>query len=162
MEKLRIVLISCLLVALNCNATSLTGRLGLGMSSIVPSGMKTLSLKLQRNSSTALGGIFGLDSSPDASLYAVGLKLYRIIYDEPQLNFYSAFGASMFTYQNNSQDVEQGSLLEGVFGTEFMFQGLESVGFSFEFGMGIENYQDTTSFKTLGNSMIQSAVHFYL
>jgi hypothetical protein len=162
MKKLIIISTFVFISSLNANATSLIGRLGIGMSNNLPSGMETLSLKLQRNSSVALGGVFGMDNSPDGSLYAIGLKMYRIIYDEPQLNFYSSFDGTMFTYFDSAKDVKQGNRISGTFGSEFMFQGIESVGFSFEFGLGIENYQDETHIKTMGYNVIQSAVHFYL
>jgi hypothetical protein len=162
MKKLTLAAIFLLLSSLTANATSLIGRLGIGMSNNLPSGMETLSLKLQSNSSTSVGGHFGMDNSPDGSLYAIGVKIYRIIYDEPQLNFYSSGDATIFTYFDSSKDVKQGNKISANFGTEFMFQGIESVGFSFEFGLGVQNYQDQTHIKTMGHNIIQSAVHFYL
>lgn len=145
------------------NAGSLIGRLGLGYSNHLESEMPTLSLKLQRNRSTALGGNFGLDSSSEGTFYAFGFKFYRYIYEEPQLNFYSALGLNIFTYNNEEKDkTEQGNQVDGTFGTEFSFQGIESVGFSFEFGMSFSKYQGESHLKTVGNSMIKSAVHFYL
>jgi len=48
-------------------AASQAGRLGVGMSNHIVSGIQTLSLKLQRNRSTAIGGLLGLDSSADGS-----------------------------------------------------------------------------------------------
>jgi hypothetical protein len=162
MRNLSIITITLLFISFNSNATSLVGRLGIGTANTLPNNMPTLSLKLQRNASTALGGVFGLDSSPDGSLYALGIKAYRLIYDEPQLNFYSAFGATVFTYNDDANDVKQGNQIIGTFGSEFMFQGIESLGFSFEFGMGVQNYEGQTHIKTLGYNMIQSAIHFYL
>lgn len=144
-------------------AASQMGRLGVGMSNHLVNEMKVISLKLQRNRSTALGGLFGLDSSPDGSFYALGLKYYRLIYEEPQLNFYSAFGAAMFTYNNTESDAtESGYQVDGLFGTEFSFQGMESVGFSFEFGLGMYKYQGDTHISTMGYNVVSSAVHFYL
>lgn len=162
MKKILLISTIVLISSLNANATSLIGRLGIGMSNNLPTGMETISLKLQRNSSTAMGAAFGMDNSPDGSLYALGVKMYRIIYDEPQLNFYSSFDGTIFTYFNTAKDVKQGNKISGTFGTEFMFQGIESVGFSFEFGLGVQNYNDETRIKTFGYNIIQSAVHFYL
>lgn len=138
------------------------GRLGVGMSDQLVSNMKTLSLKLQRNRSSAIGGTFGLDSSSDGSFYALGIKYYRLIYEEPQLNFYSAFGGSFFTYKNSADETKQGNQFDGVFGTEFSFQGIESIGFSFEFGMRMYSYNQETHIGTTGYNMISSAIHFYL
>ena len=147
---------------LQSHAASMTGRLGVGMTNQVASGMQALSMKLQRNRASAIGGHFGIDSSSDGMFYALGLKAYRYIYEEPQLNFYSSIAAGLFNYKNSSDDAEQGHQLEGTLGTEFSFQGLESVGFSFEFGLGLSKYNNETHLKTLGYNALVSAVHFYL
>lgn len=145
------------------NAASLVGRLGMGFSNHLVSNQQTLSLKLQKTRSTALGGSFGINSSSEGTFYALGGKIYRYIYEEPQLNFYSALGLNMFTYFNDAEDeVEQGHQIDGTFGTEFSFQGLESIGFSFEFGMSINKYEGENRVQTIGQSVIASAIHFYL
>lgn len=145
------------------HAASLTGRLGLGMTSHIESGMKALSMKLQRNRSSALGGHLGIDSSSDGMYYALGLKGYRYIYEEPQLNFYSTLGLGLFSYKNPAtDDPEQGYQIEGMLGAELSLQGLESVGFSFEFGIGFSKYDGETHLKTVGHNILVSAVHFYL
>jgi hypothetical protein len=153
-----------LLVSLNNSyAASLVGRLGVGMSDQLVTNMKTISLKLQQNRSTAVGGIFGIDNSEDGSHYAIGLKYYKLIYEEPQLNFYSAIAAAMFTYKNVADDkTESGYQVDALFGAEFNLQGLESVGFSFEFGGSLYNYESKTHIATTGYHFIKSAVHFYL
>jgi len=146
----------------NSYATSLIGRLGIGTTNQVATGISAISMKLQRNRKFGIGGIFGVDSSTDSSTYAIGAKTYHLIYDEPQLNFYSSFTAIMFTYNDTAGDTKNGYQAEGSFGSEFSFQGLESVGFSFEFGLGLIKNSDGSSFKTVGHHMLQSAVHFYL
>lgn len=152
-----------LLGSQNILAASQAGRLGVGMSNHIVSGIQTLSMKLQRNRAEAVGGIFGLNSSEDGSFYALGLKYYRLIYEEPQLNFYSTAAVATFTAKNDDTDeTQQGYQVDALFGTEFSFQGLESVGFSFEFGLGMYNYQDKTTIGTQNYNMLRSAVHFYL
>ncbi len=143
---------------------NLVGRLGIGYSDQVVTGIDTLSIKLQRNRATAFGALLGVDSSSDASNYAMGLKAYRVIYDEPQLNFYSAFTGIFFTYQDpdDIDETKNGYQIEGSFGTEFSFQGLESIGFSFEFGLGMNKYNGGTNVKTVGHGVLASAIHFYL
>lgn len=162
MNRLLLVIL-CFGLFSSAFAASRVGRLGLGMSNHLVNDMSVLSTKLQRNRSTALGGIFGLDSSDEGTFYAVGLKLYRYIYEEPQLNFYSALGANIFTYNNTAEDAtEQGYQVDATFGSEFSFQGLESLGFSFEFGLSFNKYQDESKMQTVGFDFIQSAIHFYL
>ena len=143
-------------------ALSLMGRLGVGMSDHLSTNMKTLSLKLQNSRVSALGGSFGVDTSEDGSFYALGLKYYQLIYEEPQLNFYSAAGANIFTYKDEDEDTASGYQLDGLFGSEFSFQGLESIGFSFEFGISVYNIDEETHIATAGHNFLKSAIHFYL
>lgn len=103
-------------------------------------------------------------SDQDHSLYGGGLKLYRLLYDEPQLNFYMA---ALFAHQNyldENEKVRSGLQIDGTFGTEFHFAGLESIGFSFEFGITSRNTnaKGGSSLETLGDHFLKSAVHFYL
>jgi hypothetical protein len=163
MKKLIFLVVSIILFSVTANAAPLIGRLGIGMANHLESGMDLVSFKIQRSRSSAMGGHFGMDSSADGVLYALGGKLYKYIYEEPQLNFYSAIAGTLYTYQNNtSGNTDQGYQFDGTFGSEFHFQGLESIGFSFEFGIGFSKYQEETHLKTIGHNTIRSAVHFYL
>lgn len=150
-----------MLLANASHATSLMGRLGIGTTNQVVTGISAISIKLQRNRSMALGGLFGINNSDNASNYAVGAKLYRLIYDEPQLNFYSALSAIMFTYQD-AGDTVSGNQIDAGLGAEFSFQGLESIGFSFEFGFSMNKYNGAQNIQSYGHHIITSAVHFYL
>ena len=165
MRNSKIIILSILIsiFSMDSYAASRLGRLGIGMSNQVATGIDTISLKLQRSRSMAIGGLIGLDSNSDASKYALGLKVYRNIYEEPQLTFYSAFTGIMFTYFDETADkTNNGYQVEGAFGSEFSFQGLESLGFSFEFGLGLVNNDNKTTLQTMGHSVIKSAIHFYL
>jgi hypothetical protein len=150
------------LFSLSSYAMPLAGRLGVGMTNQVVTGIDSLSVKLQRNRSIAVSGIFGLDSSNESSNYALGIKVFRLIYDEPQLNFFSSLSAIGFTYLDENEKTESGYQVDATFGSEFTFQGLESIGFSFEFGIGMNRYLNKTTVKTVGHNMFMSAVHFYL
>ena len=143
------------------HAMNLLGRLGVGTTNQVVTGINAISVKLQRNRSTALSGIFGINNSDDSSNYAVGAKVFRLIYDEPQLNFYSAFSAIMFTYQNDG-DTVSGNQIDAGLGAEFSFQGLESIGFSFEFGFSMNKYNGAQNIQSYGHHIVSSAIHFYL
>jgi hypothetical protein len=156
-----IIIIALFTFSTSSFAMSLLGRLGIGTTNQVVTGIDALSIKLQRNRSTALSGLFGLNNSSDSSNYAIGAKVYRLIYDEPQLNFYSSLAAIMFTYQNDG-NTESGYQVDGGFGTEFSLQGLESIGFSFEFGIGLNKYNGGSNIQTYGHHIVTSAVHFYL
>jgi hypothetical protein len=155
-----------LLILLSSGAfgADLRGRMGLGMTNQLANGVPALSLKIQQSKTFALGGIVGFKSDQDQTLYGAGLKLYRIIFDEPQLNFYLAGLLASENYLNSQSKVETGYQMDGTMGTEFHFAGLESLGLSFEFGLSVRKAEPTggSSFETLGDGFLKSAVHFYL
>lgn len=135
-------------------------RLGLGMTNQLKNDFPALSFKLQKNRSFALGGLFGISSSPESGGYGVGLKAYRNIFDEPQLSFYFAGMGAILSNKENRTNYT-GFQFDLSLGSEFHFSGLQSIGFSFEFGASAFKKKDFV-FQTLGNSFVVSAVHFYL
>jgi hypothetical protein len=146
-------------------AVDLRGRMGVGVSNQLANEIPAISLKIQQSKTFAIGGLLGFRSDQDNTLYGAGVRFYRIIFDEPQLNFYMA---GLFASQNyldrESDKVKSGFQIDGTMGTEFHFSGLESVGFSFEFGLSVRDVDRSsgTSFETLGDNIVKAAVHFYL
>ncbi len=137
--------------------------MGLGMTNQLANDIPALSLKIQQSKTFALGAIVGFKSNQDQTLYGGGIKLYRIIFDEPQLNFYMAGLLASENYLNDDSKVESGYQVDGTFGTEFHFAGLESLGFSLEYGLSVRKVDDGGStFQTLGDQIIKAGVHFYL
>lgn len=156
-----------LLIVFSFSAWSadLRGRMGVGASNQLANDLPAISLKLQQSKTFALGGLLGFKSDENNTLYGGGVKLYRIIFDEPQLNFYMA---GLFAIQNYldpvADKVESGYQVDGTLGSEFHFSGLESLGFSFETGVSVRKVDATggTSIQTLGDHFLKAAVHFYL
>lgn len=135
-------------------------RLGLGMSNQLKNDFPAISFKMQKNRSFAFGGLFGLSSNPETGGYGVGLKVYRNLFDEPQLNFYIAGMGALLSNKENRTNYS-GFQFDLSMGSEFHFSGLQSLGFSFEFGASAFKKKDFV-FETLGNSFVVSAIHFYL
>jgi hypothetical protein len=142
----------------------LRGRLGIGASNQLANELPAISFKIQRHKTFALGGILGFKSNEEATLYGVGVKFYRIIFDEPQLNFYMAGLFASENFLNDQREVESGYQIDGTLGTEFHFTGLESVGLSFEMGISARNVDPRggASIETLGDQFLKAAFHFYL
>jgi len=137
--------------------------MGLGMTNQLANDVPALSLKVQQSKTFALGAIVGFKSNQDYTLYGGGIKLYRIIFDEPQLNFYMAGLLASENYLTSESKVESGYQVDGTFGTEFHFTGLESLGFSLEYGLSVRKVDESGStFQTLGDQIIKAGVHFYL
>lgn len=142
----------------------LRGRMGLGMTNQLANDIPAISLKVQQSKTFALGGLLGFKSDQDNTLYGAGIKLYRIIFDEPQLNFYMAGLFATETYLNDENKMDSGYQIDGTMGTEFHLSGIESLGFSLEFGLSVRKAEANrgNSFQTLGDNFLKAAVHFYL
>lgn len=141
----------------------LRGRMGVGASNQLANNVPAISLKVQQSKTFALGGLVGFKSDQDNTLYGAGVKFYRIIFDEPQLNFYLAGLFAMENYLDEKEETKSGYQIDGTMGSEFHLSGLESIGFSFEFGLSARNAdKHGSSIQTLGDQFVKAAVHFYL
>lgn len=136
------------------------GRLGIGMSNELKTDNPAISFKMQKNRSFSFGGLFSLSTDQDSGAYGVGLKVYRNIFDEPQLNFYlTGMGGLIGKKQNTT--TYSGFQFDLGLGSEFHFTGLNSIGFSFEFGATAYKTKNFV-FQTMGNSFVVAGIHFYL
>jgi len=143
-------------------AKDMVGRLGVGMTNQFINGIPALSLKLQRTPLYAIGAMLGVKfSNKDHGGYAGGVKLYRNIFDEPNLNFYGAGAVSLININSGGND-STGVQVDATMGSEFHLAGLESLGFSVEFGFTLSHLYNDFTLETMGNHLIRAAVHFYL
>ena len=115
------ILLSLFVIVFNTSvhAADLRGRLGIGASNQLANELPALSFKIQRYKTFALGGILGFRSNEEATLYGVGVKFYRIIFDEPQLNFYLAGLFASESFLDEQRQVQSGYQVDGTLGTEF-------------------------------------------
>lgn len=135
------------------------GHLGVGFSNQLKIDVPALSVKIHKGKNMALGGLFGINTGEDGG-YGVGLKMYNLIYDEPQLNFYLSFMGALINDRVNGND-KSGFQTDLTLGSEFSFSGLESIGFSFEFGLSI-NKIDEVVIETAAQHFVTAGVHFYM
>lgn len=142
-------------------ARDLSGRLGIGLSQQLKNDLPSIDLKIQRSEAFALGLIINARFADTDGGHGIGVKGYRIIFDEPQLNFYLAALAAYINKKTNNIS-NSGFQFDLTMGSEFHFTGLESVGFSFEAGMSANKVDDELAFETVGNTFVVAAVHFYL
>jgi hypothetical protein len=137
------------------------GRLGLGFNNQLATDLPALSFKLQRSRSFAFGGMVGLSTDDHNGGMGAGLKIYRILFDEPQLNFYTSLMGGYLKDKNGPGSSRTGFQFDLTLGSEFSFAGLQSLGFSLEFGVSMNKLDDFVVETTAGG-MIIAAVHFYL
>lgn len=155
-----ILALAILFISANTFAFDKVGRLGIGLSNELNNGIPAVSFKMQKNRSFAIGGLAGINSSETDGGFGVGLKFYRNIFDEPQLNFYLTGMGAILSSKINSTSYS-GFQFDLGFGSEFHFTGLNSIGFSFEFGASAYKKKNFV-FQTMGNSFVVSGIHFYL
>lgn len=137
-----------------------TNRLGVGLSNQLKNDFPSFSFKMQKSRTFAYGGMLGISTDDQVGGYGVGLKFYRNIFDEPQVNFYFAGAGALLS--NRVQGISySGFQVDLSFGSEFHFTGMNSLGFSFEFGVSANKKKDFV-FETLGNQFLVGSVHFYL
>ncbi len=136
------------------------GRLGVGFTNQVKNDVPSLSFKLQKSKSFSFGGLLGLDTSDNGGWNA-GLKAYRNIFDEPYLTFYAHFLGALINQKTDAVTDKTGFQFDMGLGSEFSFQGLQSLGFSVEFGVSFSKIDDF-SIQTSGSNFLVGAVHFYL
>ncbi len=157
------LIIFLMILCTHSYGADLRGRMGIGVTNQLANNISGISLKVQQSKTFALGGLVGFKSTQDNTLYGAGVKFYRIIFDEPQLNFYLAGLFAMENYLDENEKAKSGYQIDGTMGSEFHFSGLESIGFSFEFGLSARSADKYgPSIQTLGDQFVKAAVHFYL
>lgn len=149
------------ITASKAKAMDQIGRLGVGMTQALKTDLPALSFKLQKSPSFAMGGLVGISTDDNSGGYAAGIKLYRNFFDEPQLNFYGSFMGALVKRQTSASTSQSGFQFDLTLGTEFSFVNLQSLGFSFEFGLSLNKLDDFVV-ETVGYHFIVAAVHFYL
>jgi hypothetical protein len=144
----------------SAQARDLTGRLGLGYNSEFANythtnGVPGISLKYGISRDIAVEGIVGVDTiSPTNDV--VGLKFFKNIFFETNLNFYFFAGGGIV-----AGDSKTGAEILSGFGAEWFFPGLESLGFSMDVGGELDNLSGNFGLKTLGVSFLNAGIHFY-
>lgn len=157
----RVLVAGCLLFSIQgAHALEKTNRLGVGMTNQLKNDFPALSFKIQKSRSFAFGGMAGVSTSDSNGGAGAGIKLYRNIFDEPQLNFYFAGMGALISNKIDGKNYS-GFQFDLSLGSEFHFTGLNSIGFSFEFGLSANKKKDFV-FETLGNHFVVSGIHFYL
>lgn len=152
--------LACLSWSAPTHARDMQGRLGIGYNnqfenSAAPNGVPGISVKYGLTRDIAAAGIVGVSTgSPSNSV--VGIKLFKNIFYETNLNFYFVIGGGLVSASGRS-----GSQLLTGFGAEFFIPGIESLGFSFETGASLDNLSGSFDLKTMGVSFLNGGIHFY-
>lgn len=160
MKNTIIFLFSFLAITSTSLATERIGRLGVGMTTQLVNDLPAISFKIQQSKSFSFGGLLSLDSS-DTGGWGAGIKLYRVIFEEPQANFYFGFLGALLNDKKDESTDKTGFQFDLTVGSEFSFAGLTSLGLSFETGISL-NKIDDFAIQTVGSQFIIGSIHFYL
>jgi hypothetical protein len=137
------------------------GRLGLGVSNQLKTDAPSFSFKLQQSRSFSLGGLVSVNTAKDGG-FGGGLKLHRHFFEEPHLVFYgSLLVAYLSDKRGSGVETQSGFQADLTLGTEFHFQGLQSIGFHVDFGASFTKLDDFV-IETVGSQFLIMGMHFYL
>jgi hypothetical protein len=142
------------------HARDLQGRLGLGYNAQFANFQQAnrvpgVSLKYAMTRDIAAELVVGVGTTDPGNSVAA-LKLFKNIFLETNLNFYSFVGGGRVTGGGNS-----GLEFQGGFGVEFFIPGIESLGLSMETGASFNNLSGGYALQTMGVSFLNAGMHFY-
>ena len=141
-------------------AKELGSRLGVGYkSNYVTFEFPSVSTIYYPNNETAVVGSLGLDTQETSSKFALLAGVRRIIFKEEMMNFFMGGNIAMITNEVASTK-DSGFELAALVGGEFFLNGLDSLGFTFETGVGVTNVKKVR-FRTVGDSFVSAGMVFY-
>ncbi len=144
-------------------AKDMTNRLGVGYKNQFAIDGLAGGVAAQYYPSADLGfsAALGVDTQQSNSKFGFMGKVYRIIFTEENMNFYMGAGAGLISNQTNAASTDSGFELNGFTGGEFFIHGLDSLGFTFEAGVGISSMGSGVRFRTFGDSPLRGGIIFY-
>ncbi len=153
--------VSLAFVAASAEAKDLTNRLGVGYKNQFSTELPGIAVQYYPARDIGISGALGVDTESNNSKFGFMLKLYKIVFQEDNLNFYMGAGGGLLSTENVAGRNESGFELAGYAGCEFFFAGLESLGFSFEAGAGITSVPSGVRFRTFGDHPLRAGIMFY-
>lgn len=141
-------------------AKDLTNRMGIGYSNQFSVDLPCITAKYYPSQDLGISAALGINTGTKDSKFGFLAKVHRTVFPEENMNFYMGAGAGLLSNKVDSKN-ESGFELMGFAGGEFFFTGLESLGLSFEAGVGVVSVTSGVTFRTIGDSPIKGAVIFY-
>lgn len=150
----------CGLFSVSSHGKELTNRLGVGYQNQMTVDVSAIAARYYPNPDLGISASLGVDTESDASKFGLMVKIFRIIFKEPNLNFYLGAGGGLISREEAGES-SSGFELNGFAGVEFFLQGLESLGFIFEAGVGIASIDSGVRFRTFGDHPVSAGIVFY-
>ena len=159
MKRILIVL-GILIVAQPLMAKSLINRLGIGYQNQFGEELPAIAARYYPYEDLGFSAALGVDTESNNSKFGLLVKIYRAIFLEEHMNFYMGAGAGLLSIEKSGQS-DSGFELSGFVGAEFFFMGLDSLGLTFEAGMGITSVKSGVRFRTIGDHPLRAGIIFY-
>lgn len=140
-------------------AKELSNRLGVGFRNAYAYDIPSIATVYYPSSDTAVIGALGIDTEDSASRSAFSGGLRRIIFKEENMNFHMG-GVLTFLSREVSGSSDSGFEMSAIVGGEFFLHGLDSLGITFETGVGVTNVKKVR-FRTLADSPLRAGMIFY-
>lgn len=157
-----LVLTLSLILSPTAHAKDLTNRLGIGYSNQFSVDLPSVSASYYPSSDLGIQAALGILTGTNSSKFGLMAKVKRIIFPEDNMNFYMGAGAGLLSNKTTATAAsESGFELLGYAGGEFFLPGLESLGFSFEAGVGVVSVSSGVTFRTIGESPLTAGMSFY-
>lgn len=154
------VMLSSMLINSKAEAKDLSSRLGVGYrNSLVTMTLPSAAIFYYPSVDYSVYGTLGVDTEDNNSKFGFSAGARRIIFREDSMNFFAGGQVAMVN-QELAGTKDSGYELAALVGGEFFLQGLDSLGFNFETGMGITTVRKTR-FRTLGDSFLNAGISFY-
>lgn len=150
----------CCIFVPSLQAKDLTSRLGVGYSNQFSEDLPSLSVRYHPSQNLGITAALGVDTQKDQSKFGFMARIYKILFHEDNMHFYMGSGAGLLSREQNGQN-DSGFELTGFAGGEFFFTGLDSLGFSFEMGVGVTSISSEVRFRTIGESPFKAGITFY-
>lgn len=143
-------------------AKNLANRLGVGYTDQfgIDGGLPSLSVRYYPSPELGVSGSLGVDTTKNNSKFGFMAKVFRVVFVEDNMNFYMGAGAGLIS-QEAAGNNDSGFDLSGFVGGEFFFSGLDSLGFSFEAGIGVTSISSEVRFRTIGDHPLKAGIIFY-
>jgi hypothetical protein len=150
------------LMAFEAESKNVARRLGVGFKDQFSESLPSVAAQYYPYDDLGFSAALGVDTRTDNSGFGLMVKLYRILPNmtEEHMNFYMGAGAGLLSKETSGQTAS-GFELTGFVGGEFFIMGLDSLGFSFEAGIGITSISNGVRFRTFGDSPLRAGMIFY-
>lgn len=155
-------LLFALTLAPMAQAKDMSNRLGIGYKNQFGAATDVPGVAVQYYPGADLGvsATLGVDTQQASSRFGFMAKLYRIVFQEDNMNFYMGAGAGLLSQETTGR-TDSGFELMGFGGSEFFLPGLENLGFSFEAGVAVTSLSNGVRFRTFGDHPLRAGIIFY-